>query len=461
MVGFGYVAEAISREYPDVGDISDKWHEANFLKTVAPKMAPETRLGNDEKFAASLDRSVVEEVTRTAREVMQKYSVSDPKLLENAVRLELLRRQIEAVQGRSILKMRGTCHSEGHLPKTKDDWIETYIVYMTQTKPKVEMIEKEISGTSISLATRIVDLPMIEGMTLDRILQEPTDVIVQKMVKSKKEVRIHVVNGDIIEGATFLRFYGPGEYLEPGEVQAIHAALRRDFLDNLKGDLKKFSATMDVIVDTDGNYFCIDLNAGLASGYYYPEEDLFTTALFARYFTGKNPQILRDFAEFATEPLGPRKVELLKAMLAKYEGFMKGDVLEAFWDRVLFNYREILSESQTGKRLNDILNEFRDAGLREILIYDEFLADVQSAWPQIRLPEKELQFWLGFATAGDPQNDHFVDEMSHLRVRKLAPYKHPARIAADRRRTGKRKRATHLPWGGFAEECAAGFKSLQ
>ena len=464
LVGFQNITKAISREYPGVGDISDKWHEAGFLKAVAPKMAPETRLGNDEKFAVNApDPAAVEEITRSVREVMQKYSVAeDPKLLQDTIHLELLRRHIETLQGKSILKIRGASHSEGHLPKTNDNWIETYIVYMTQTKPKMEAIEKEIAGTSESLASRIVDLPMIEGLTLERVLQQPTDVVVQKMIKSKKEVRIHVVNGEIIEGATFLRFYEPGEYLEPGEIHAIHSALRHDFLDNLRGDVKKFSATMDVIVDSEGHYYCIDLNAGLSSGYYYPEEDLFTTALFARYFTGKNPEILREFEEFATEPLGPRKVELLKAMLAKYEGFMKGDVLEAFWDRVLFNYREILSESKTGKRLSEILGEFRDAGLREILIYDEFLADVQTTWPQIRLPEKEAQFWLGFTTAGDPEHNHYLDGMSHLRVRKLAPHiKHPAIVAAERRRTGKRQRATHLPWGGAVGDCATAFKAIQ
>ena len=377
------------------GDISDKWVEYHFLKaTVPPSMVPpEMHLACE--FSTGLE-SDLPEITEKAKAAVKTLGIA--KTFEvDLIQLELVRRRIQKQLGKAILKNRLLNHSEGtSLPKTKADWIDLYAHYAQQSQEKIHKLLKDIAaGRKGGFAEHLLETPYAAGYALETLLDnmkaisqgnqklEECEIVVQKMISLRREVRVHIVNGRIIEGATFLRFYHLNEYLPKEDKDRIEGTLRDKFLAALpKEERDSLCATPDMVIDqTSGSVRFLDFNDGIESGYYYPEEDLFTTNLLAKHLSGESTRFLDEFKSFTDlDPVDDAGLRLasLKSLLKKYRSFMQGDVLEAFWDRVQRDYLDRIARAR-GERREAILlaglSQFEAAGLEQPTIYLQFLAE--------------------------------------------------------------------------------------
>lgn len=368
------IEREIQREL-GLDDISDKWDEYRFLSAVAPALKPpEMLLGSH--LEPLVDDGGLETEIRTRVRSLTGVEC-DAAMMSDLVQLELRRRLIVARLGKSILKSRERCHSEGRLPKTSDDWVSLYVNYIRSTKSEVERLSREKAGGGTYVEEFLIDLPYLEGRVLEDLLRKPESVVIQKMVFIDKEVRIHIVEGEVLKGATFLRHFHFGEYLSAEEVQRIETAVRQELLGRLPERWKSFSASADVVIEKEsGHLTIIDLNAGLESGYFFPQEDLFTTNLVSEHFSGVRPPFLKEFDEFLRAPPGARKIELLRGIEERYAFYFESDD-PAFWDPVLRHYRELLGSSPDADRFAAVLEELYQEGLRSSRLYWQLIREVQ------------------------------------------------------------------------------------
>jgi hypothetical protein len=439
MVDYHAVKRAIPRALPGVGDIDDKWHEYRFVSRVGPEIAPpRMRLGSsfDPKPKDAAEKREVEALVAAA---LGKRGAPDVAR-EQVVRLELYRRRMFDALGKAIVKVRLLNHSEGRLPKTTHDWIGTYLLYVAKTKPEIERIQREIAGTSAWLQERIFNLPHIEGRTLEALLEQPGDLIVQEMIGIEKEVRMHVVEGKVLRGATFLRFYPVGQYLSRREIARIEDAMTKQFLARLPPELAKLSFTPDMVIETGGRVRILDFNCGIESGYYWPTEDVITSNLLVERLTRAKTPLLAELDAIYAAQAGREKVERIRAFLAKYAWFRTGDVEESFWDRILAHYVEYVGENPTARRYGQALEDLKAAGLTTPTIYLQFIAECQATWPKLALPADELAALARRLHRADPEIA--IDVTGHqLAWREIEPAKKKARRRATTARPAMARRA--------------------
>lgn len=403
-VEFARLARRVSKVFRGVGDLEDKWNEYQFLGRACPDLAPPRMLRGGhfsrEPSGPAEARGVAEAVERA----LAGQPRPSPWLRRRLRALETLRRHIQAELGRAMVKIRRQDHSEGNVPRSDEDWLAIYLRYLRDTKPRVARIEREIQGTTLSLQEKVVYLPDIEGRVMERLLEAPDQVIAQSMIRIAKEVRVHVVEGRILEGASFLRFYPLGQYLTPGEIARVETAVREKLLAGLPEELRGLSLTPDVSIEEEtGRLRILDLNAGLYSGYYFPEEDLITTNLLAAHLSGETTPLLVELAALRAAPMGPGKVAAIRGYRGRYARFLEGDVQESFWDRVLASYRELLAEDPSPARYQAALEDLLRAGLRTSSNLLQFAMEVQATWPRLRLPDEAARVWPARLHDMDPE----------------------------------------------------------
>lgn len=366
---------ATEKTIKELGDkLGDKYVEYKWLTDNAPKdmHPPETVLTSE--FAKAGTKST---------------------------QIEKIRQKMFDRLGKALLKIRISFHSEGRLPKTTDNWRKIWKGYSTKTKPTITRIKKKLRGSSVELQNKIYNLPFIEGRILEEVLKHPTRVVAQKMIKINKEVRLHVINGKVIKGATTLRFYPLGQYLNEDEIEDVEAAMQR-FVDGLPKDIRShYSSGTDIAIDEKGNKVLLDLNTGYESGYLFPEEDLYTTNLIAQYFTRKSTPFLDEFSAFRKATLAD-KLALLKKMENEYRPFL-GDEggPESFWDRVGAEYIKALKANPTPATYDQILTHFQQAGLEEGSIFYQFCAQAQNEL-QAKLTPRRAADWVKTLSELDP-----------------------------------------------------------
>lgn len=391
----------ISRQFPGVGDIDDKWHEYNFLKRAAPGVAPPPmKLGRhfDPAKASKQDRARVQEKVRGA---MKQRGLTAKGLEKETVDLELLREAVQKDLGRSILKIRLANHSEGNLPRTDTDWIDTYLGYMSETRKKVEQVEKDVAGSSVNMEEKILELPYIEGRVLRQLIDDPELVAVQQMVEIEEEMRMHVLEGQVLRGATFLRFYPLGEVLTPDETAAVEGAIQHEFLDKMPRKLKKMCFTPDMIREKGGRIRILDFNCGIESGYYYPTEDMITSNLLARQLRGTTTPLLEELRAIEDAPSDREQASRIRAFRTKYKDFLKGDVQESVWDRVITMMCRRIARDPRPATYLAVLRVLDEAGMEEEFNFIQLVSQVQIRWPSLRLPAAERQRWLRNIDARD------------------------------------------------------------
>lgn len=440
LLDFAGVRRQVTRLFPGIRDLDDKYDGYRFITKVVPENgAPTMKLGS--RFnRGPLSKPVREGIERHVDETLRKYGL-DPaanrELRARAIRLGKIQTRINETLGTSFVKVRDLNNSEGRLPRSNKDWADLYVDYWVNVKPKVVEAEARSAAEGIPLPELLVEIPRAEGRVLDVLLENPGKVVVQKREELHREVRAHFVEGELLEGTTFLRFYRPNEYLPSHERAAIEGFVREVFvpgLERLGLDPKRFSMTPDIVIlkkpglkralaqARAGNHRALyrfirilDENVDMQSGYFYPQEDLFTTGRFAKRFTGRDTVFLREFEEFKGLPLGPAKVGRLRAILERYAPFLKGNVQESFWDRVISHYQEVLARSPTNDRFDAILSEMRAAGLKVGTIFLQFINEAQETHEKLKLAPKRAREWADFLNRLDPEIRTVVNRDGRLR----------------------------------------------
>jgi len=379
-------------------DIDGKFDEFIFLSKFAQNIAPpDTEFISAFKEEA-LSQSSIEKIrtlVETHKSELSKTNINTESLISQCLKLEAIRLSIQRSFGKSILKRNISFHSEGKLPKTIDDWPSLYLFYVLKTKPQIKQLTESLSSSSVPIEDKIIDLPFIEGGVLEAVLETPQEVVAQKMVKIGVEVRVHIVNGRILDGGTLLRYFELGEYLDPEKLELIHRTLEKEFLEKVRRHYSDFSASPDVIIEADsGKIRIIDLNCGLESGYYYPEEDIFTTNLIAEYFSKRKPRFLQMFDEFQKAPDSFSRIRILRSILKRYKPFITENSESAFWDRVWQIYRKRLYANPSQELFHNILQEMYQAGLHSPWFFYEYISEIENSLPKAKLTNQRAEFWI-------------------------------------------------------------------
>lgn len=412
---FDKVRLALKRDY-GVKDISDKWEEYQFLQKFVPDLAPpEMRRASDFEV-----KSLTSEQEEQIKKTMKEHGLEGQKIYNDFAKIESVRSQVQSEMGRSITKIRWANHSEGKLPKSDANWIELYANYLTKVKQEIADLEKRARKENLNFGNEVVKVPGVEAKVLAAMLENPEQVIVQKMIKIKREVRQHIADGDMLDGATFLRFYHMNEYLPKKDKELMEGAVKQHLISKFSGDYKHFYCTPDVVIEIqdDGTekVRILDFNDGDDSGYYQVHEDIFTANLFREKLGGVRTPFLKEWDKFRAMPLNDAKAEYMKKMRKKYARFQEGDVQNAWWDRVLEHYQEVLSRHPTSDNLDKILGQLKKAGLDMEIVYVQFLNMVQDEWPGLKLRPKREKAWLNYLNKLDPKihttavNGKFKDE---------------------------------------------------
>jgi len=399
-----------------MSDLGGKFSEYQFVIRHTPKqgrnLAPPKMIeGNtilkksllsDEELATW--RQIDDLNTREARAfrslITKKVEAVSPEKLE-----DIKNSIMKYMGGDSILKPNFRNHSEGNVPKAKasKNWAASWEGYIKTTRPKIEQKLRELENkkSSESLQTFIFDWDFIEAKVLEELLLDPQSVVIQKMIDISKEVRVHIVRGKILEGATFLRMYPLGQYLTKAEINNIEKNVNSLFLNNLPKDIL-FTSSSDIAIEKGtGKMYLLDLNPGYYSGYFFPEEDLFTTHRLAKSFTKTDSAFLRRFEDFKNTPMGDpseEKLRLLKKIRKDYDKFIFGKDKfayehESFWDRVTRHYiDDVLSKNPTADELDLILSHYEAVPLKVTSIYYQLLNEVQEK-TDVRLPQIRLAYW--------------------------------------------------------------------
>jgi hypothetical protein len=423
---FAALEGEICRQFPFVHDINDKWDEYLFLNRTAPGISePETHLAS-EFVSAALQGAQDPQLDALAAKVAGEIGIHDPAVLKQLVLVEKVRVLAQGKLGKGIVKLRQSFHSEGRLPRTHKDWMTLFANYLVKTKPQVEKLESSLTGTTSSIEDEIVSLPYIEGRILEAMLAHPETVIIQKMVEIQKEIRVHVVEGAILEGATFLRMNPLGAYLTPDEIERVESEVRTSFLARLPASLSRFSCTCDVVLMKGARQpSIIDLNAGLASGYYFPEDDIYTTNLLAAHYTKHSTPLLQQFDEIRHTAPGRSRAERVHELHEKFDFFLDDDNQGGFWERVMRFERDELAHDPTPAHFDAALTELAGAGLKHPWLLYEFIEEVQDTWATARLSPDRLEYW---RRTIDAMDRHF---RGVVRGGRLDPQEVAAEASAD------------------------------
>lgn len=397
---------------PVAEELGDKWAEYEFLKKFASNKTlteniapPEMHLGSD--YVNTKDLGTTE--TLSAQDLKNRLSenLSEQKrdALEAKIhkilyqitpeKIEEIRVKIQNAQGKSILKVREGFHSEGRLPKTHKDWKAIWKNYLAETRPEILKQKAKLAKSSTELQNVIWNWEHIEGAVLEQLVLDPKQVVVQKMIEIEKEVRVHVVEGKVLSGASFLRMYPLGTFLTAHEIKKVEESVSNYFLKNLIGaqstvakmSYDPFSCSPDIAVEKGtGKLYILDLNPGFYSGYLYPEEDLFTTNLLAAHYLDKKTPFLEAFEDVKKARTLEEKGTLLAKLTDHYSYFIKyeGEDHESFWDKVIRHTidKDIAEAPEKERRMvfDRLLVLFKEAGLRSPSIYYQFINEVQNEY---------------------------------------------------------------------------------
>jgi len=414
----------LRRTFPKIESLADKFDEYNFITTFFPEVAPPKMqvaidFKDGDETAAEVDL-----IERKVDEVMSAKHLDDKKLRKDLIQLELVRTRINSQLGFSVLKNRSMNHSEGRLPKTKKDWVELYANYVA-SKEK-QKTDKFLASDKGGFAVYLLELNYPEGYALETLLRRPNEIVVQKMVDLQREVRMHIVRGKILKGATFLRFYNLNEYLPQEDLEMMEAAVEKNLLSKLPPEEREhLYASPDVYLTksdvTDGypsrRVLIGDFNDDIDSGYLEPTEDAITTNLFAAEFRGPDnlPPYLATLNAFRALPIThDQKLPSLLYFLKRSVPFMEGDVLQAYFDRIGDNYLELLAQAKDDRQrakeydlaLRHLLH-FKEVGPkflhitgaeRQTFLEDyqyallQFISHFQDLYPGVRAPVQTMEY---------------------------------------------------------------------
>lgn len=219
------------------------------------------------------------------------------------------------------------------------DLTELWARFRREFVPQRERVKQAIDDPD-ALAQHLNEhLPAAEGQVLEALIADPSSVIIQPFVPHEDEVRVHAVAGRVLEGATCGRWYGLGPWTRDQDIAAAEAAVRRMFANG-----PPISCGADVLIHRSAEGVkctIVDLNAGLESGMYLPENDIYVTNALAAHFLGRRTPYLRDLDLFDRAPLA-EKLGHARRMNAIVGAFARENEAYGFYDKLVSGYmREV------------------------------------------------------------------------------------------------------------------------
>lgn len=242
--------------------------------------------------------------------------------------------------GKYILKPRFGFGSDGYLPTHRDDFVELWRAHEKEVAPVRDQIYTETSDEDERTLRLFEELDSPESLVLEMWLRDPSSVIAQAHVSHREELRVHFVEGRLLKGATTRRWWKAGAPLADADARAAEDAIAR--VCAAKPEMRAFSCAADVLIGRDGAVKIIDLNPGLESGMYYPENDIYIANLLSAHFRGVETEYLRDFRRFEEAPLS-EKLDHVRTMETKIGAYIQDHESYGFYDRIADTYRQALA----------------------------------------------------------------------------------------------------------------------
>lgn len=308
------------------GRYGDRWEEHLILERVAPELSPPAVRASELRSLAGVETGK-----------------KDQRSLLRAIQAEL-----DGTFGQYILKARKGFNSEGHLPNDQDDFVALWSRFKNEFVPERAKLRRTIDDPDELNARLNETVPAASGQVIEALLADPSSVVVQRRLPHRDELRIHVVRGKVLAGATISRWGDGGRAPDPKDARRAEAAVER-MLARLG---EPISLGLDLLV-TDSGFAIVDLNAGLQSGFYFPEYDVRVTNLLAEHFLGHETPYLHDLRAFESAPLTEKLgaalgIEaLIGDFMAKHQGC-------GFYDRLIAAYLQELRADPSTDTLDQI-----------------------------------------------------------------------------------------------------------
>lgn len=281
--------------------LSDKEQEYRFLEKYAPELAVESVRGD----------------------------------ALGAAELRSLQSALERRFGKYILKPRHGFGSDGHLPTHEDDFVELWRAHASCVAPHRARIFAETADEDERTVRLYEELERPESLVLEMWLRDPSSVIAQAHFPHREELRVHFVEGKRLNGATTRRWWKSGAPLADSDARSAEAAIAK--ICAARPEMRSFSCAADVLIGRNDEVKIIDLNPGLESGMYYPENDIYIANLLSAHFRGVQTEYLRDLRAFESAPLN-RKLDHQRALESKIGAYIRGHESYGFYDRLADTY---------------------------------------------------------------------------------------------------------------------------
>lgn len=330
--------------------LGDKLEEYRFLADNAPECAPVT---------VRLD-----EIARDLG--IESLRTSNPR--EFLVRLQ---EELGKRYGKYIIKPREGYGSDGRLPTHKDDFGELWDGFQRELVPERERLSRRLADPDELMEQLYEEAPYAEGLALEQLLADPSQVLVQQFVDAVNELRVHVVEGKILKGATVGRWFDWKAFTSPKQIRQVELAVEK-LLTNAAEQYPgaRMGFTMDVLVERNGGVKIIDLNPGYQSGMYYAEWELFIPHLLAEHFRGTESEFLHRYRELQRAPLD-QKLPLAQALVKDVGGYVRKNDGSGLYERLVEAYLvDVAHDRPTPAKLKEAFHQLSQlAGIEAYFLY--------------------------------------------------------------------------------------------
>lgn len=277
----------------------DKFFEAELVRAAAPEAYARTEL--------------VSRVWPLTSHVELTGVEADARLteLEHAMK--------QRYPGGFVLKPLSSFSTDGQFPSERTPFVPLYAAFLVEAKPEMARLKEE-RADEVDAHLELKKLPSYMGRILDAVLHEPETVMIQERLDIAMvdgvvdEYRVHVVDGEILDGATEHR-WNSYRSLVPERVQAAED-LVRSVIQRLPAPYNVLTYGADVVRLNDGSMRFMEANPGWESQYFYAEYDVWVANLLAARYAGAPTELLGRFSRFQRARSIPTKLGHLRQLLA-------------------------------------------------------------------------------------------------------------------------------------------------
>lgn len=279
------------------------------------------RIEHDKYFEAELVRGVVPAAyarTELVSHIWPAAAGGDAPSAE--VRLRRLEAEMHArYPGGFVLKPISSFSTDGQFPSERTPFAALYAAYLVEAKPAADAL-RAAKTDETEAHLQLKQLPSYPGRILDAVLHAPHTVMIQERLDIAEadgvidEYRVHVVGGEVLEGATEHR-WDNYRALAPAKIREAEAFVGA-VMQKLPAPYNALTYGCDVVRLTDGSLRLMECNPGWESQYFYAEFDVWVANVLAARYAGAPTTLLNKFRRFQRARSIPTKLGHLRQLLA-------------------------------------------------------------------------------------------------------------------------------------------------